>query len=152
MRTKGLTEEQLAALRHKLPVRARLAVDIMCETGLRISDVLALQPRDLKHTVNIREIKTGTVRTVHISPLLLRRARRYWRRHRRETVIPYDRSTIYRDIRQAADELGFEHISAHSCRKLYARRLRNAGMTAEEVQREMGHKSLGCTMFYLHDI
>ena len=124
----------------------------MCEIGLRTSGALALTPSDLKHIITIREIKASTVRTVCLSHLLLRRVQRYWRQYRQSTVIPYDRSAIYRDIRQAEDKLSFPNISAHSCRKLYARRLRSTGATAEEVQRDLGHSSLGCTMFYLHDV
>ena len=79
IRAKGLIRQQLVLLLFELPAWARFVVDSMCEIGLHISDALVLTPSGLECTVLIWEIKTGTVHTVHLFLLLLRRTRRYWR-------------------------------------------------------------------------
>ena len=152
MRVRGLTEQEYRQLRRRLPRRSRIACDIMHDTGLRISDVLALRPSDLRRRMIIKETKTGNERPVTLSPPVLKRAREYCREHGQCRVIPYNRTTIGRDIAAAATKCGYTSIGPHSLRKLYARNMRAAGATPIEVQRDLGHKSLACTMFYLYDV
>lgn len=152
MRVRGITEEEYRRLRRRLPRRSQIACDIMKDTGLRISDVVAMKPSDLKRRMTIKEIKTGSERPVSLSPPVLRRAREYCREHRQSRVIPFDRTTIGRDIARAAKKCGLKNIGPHSFRKLYARNLREKGATPYQIQAELKHKSLACTMFYLYDV
>lgn len=152
MRVRGITEQEYRRLRRRLPRRSQIACDIMRDTGLRISDVLAISPRDLKRRMTIKEIKTGNERPVTLSPPVLKRAREYCREHGQSKVVPYNRTTIGRDIAKAAAKCGYTSIGPHSLRKLYARNMRANGATPTDVQKELGHKSLACTMFYLYDV
>lgn len=152
MRVRGITEEEYRRLRRRLPRRSQIACDIMKDTGLRISDVVAMKPSDLKRRMTIKEIKTGSERPVSLSPPVLRRARKYCLEHKQSRVVPFNRTTIGRDITKAAKKCGLKNIGPHSFRKLYARQLREKGMSPYQIQADLKHKSIACTMFYLYDI
>lgn len=151
-RSKGLPEENYEQLRRRLPLRSRIALDIMVDTGLRISDVLAIRTADLRAAIRITERKNGYSHTVRLSRRTLREARQYAKKHGCDFIIPYTRSTIWRDMRRACDQLGLPGVSLHGCRKLYARRLYRSGYDILAVQQIMGHKSPSATVFYLFDV
>lgn len=130
-----------------LPPAASLAVRISADTGLRVSDVLAIRCGDLQSKMKVRERKTGKSRWVRLKPATLRACKAY-ASHGKDRLIPYDRSTIYRQIKKAATDLGYDHVSMHSIRKLYARRFcKEHGLAA--TQREMQHNYLSTTMLYV---
>lgn len=148
-RTRPITSAELRALLKVLPDAAALAVRISADTGLRISDVLAIRSGDLAPTMQVTERKTGKARRVRIRPATIAAARAY-ASHGHDQLIPYNRSTIYRQIRAAAAELGYTHISMHSIRKYYARQYCRAhGLAA--TQREMQHNYLSTTLLYVLD-
>lgn len=132
-------------------MRTQVALRIMADTGLRIGDVLALTVGQIARTMVVRERKTGHVRTVHLTPRTLAACRAYAaRRPAAARLIPHDRSTIYRDIRRAADRRKWTHVSAHSLRKYYAQRYcRRHGLAA--TQAELQHRDTVTTLIYVVD-
>lgn len=147
MRTRPINRTQLQALLDVLPPAAALAIRISADTGLRISDVLAIRASDIAPTMRVMERKTGKQRTVRLSAATLDAALRY-AKHGHDMLIPRNRSTIYRQIRHAADNLGMPHVSMHSVRKYYARQYcRKHGLDA--TQREMQHDYLSTTLLYV---
>lgn len=147
MRTRPINRTQLRALLGLLPDAAALAVRISADTGLRISDVLAIRASDIAPTMRVRESKTGKERAVKLSAATLDAALSY-AKHGHAMLIPRNRSTIYRQIRRAANELGMQHVSMHSIRKYYARQYcRKHGLN--ETQREMQHDYLSTTLLYV---
>lgn len=149
MRTRPISPSELRKLLKVLPPAAALAVRISADTGLRVSDVLAIRCGDLAPSMRVVERKTGKARRVRLNPATLKAARAY-ASHGKELLLPYAPSTIYRQIRRAASDLGMEHVSMHSIRKLYARQYCKAhGLTA--TQRELQHDYLSTTMLYVLD-
>lgn len=149
MRTRPINRSQLRALLGLLPDAAALAVRISADTGLRISDVLAIRVSDIAPTMRVRESKTGKERAVKLSADTLDAAISY-AKHGHAMLIPRNRSTIYRQIRHAANTLGMPHVSMHSVRKYYARQYcRKHGLDA--TQREMQHDYLSTTLLYVLD-
>lgn len=149
MRTRPITPGEYRTLLKHLSDPANLAVRISADTGLRVSDVLSIRCADLARTMTVTERKTGKSRKIQIRPDTLRRAKVY-ARHGGDRLIDRDRSTIYRHIRRAAADLGYDHVSMHSLRKMYARRYCRAhGLAA--TQREMQHDYLSTTMLYVLD-
>lgn len=146
-RTRPITPAELRKLLRLLPPAAALAVRISADTGLRISDVLAIRSGDLAATMTVKERKTGKSRKVKLRPATLRACRAY-AGHGKDKLLPVNRSTVYRQIKAAANALGYEHVSMHSIRKLYARQYCKAhGLAA--TQREMQHDYLSTTMLYV---
>lgn len=149
MRTRPITPAELRKLLKLLPDASALAVRISADTGLRISDILAIRSGELASTMRVTERKTGKTRTVRLRPATLKASKAY-AAHGCDRLIPHAPSTIYRQIRRAAAELGMEHVSMHSIRKLYARQYCRAhGLAA--TQRELQHDYLSTTMLYVLD-
>lgn len=149
MRTRPITPAELRKLLKLLPDASALAVRISADTGLRISDILAIRSGELDSTMRVIERKTGKARPVRLRPATLKAAKAY-AAHGCDRLIPHAPSTIYRQIRRAAAELGMEHVSMHSIRKLYARQYCRAhGLAA--TQRELQHDYLSTTMLYVLD-
>lgn len=146
-RTRPITPAELRRLLKVLPPAAALAVRISADTGLRVSDVLSIRCGELQRTMKIKERKTGKQRTVHLKPATLKACKAF-AAHGESKLIPVNRSTIYRQIKKAAADLGYDHVSMHSIRKLYARNYCKAhGLAA--TQREMQHDYLSTTMLYV---
>ncbi len=145
-----ITRKELEALRRALNWRDGLSCSIMADTGLRVSDVLALRRDQLAQTMTIREIKTGKIRTVHLSAETYDECCAYLRTTDSDKVIDCHRSTLWRAITGAADAYGWTHVSPHSLRKLYACEY-CARYGLQATQKELQHKSLETTLRYLGD-
>lgn len=151
MRTHAISDSQLRQICKLVPPSDALAMRLMRQTGLRVSDVVSLPKSALARSMTITERKTGKTRTVHISPTLHRDLQRYAASHSDTRLIPRDRSSIYRSVHTAAAALGWENISAHSARKAYARAYA-ARHGARATQIELQHDRLETTLLYLTDI
>lgn len=148
--TRAITRAELDQLRLALPWRDSLACAIMADTGLRVSDVLNIQRDKLADTMTVKEIKTGKTRTVHLTPDTLKEAQTYIKTHSSPYVINCHRSTLWRSIVHAADAFGWQHISPHSFRKLFAvEYCARHGLKA--TQQELQHKHLSTTLAYVTD-
>lgn len=124
---------------------------IMADTGLRVSDVLALRIYQIRRTMYITEGKTGKRRRVQLSPATLAAARAYAADRRAgRKLIEADRSTIYRTISITAHALGMDHISAHSLRKYFAQKF-CAKYGLEATRKELQHRDLMTTILYTKD-
>ncbi len=152
MRTRRITDTERRRIRRTLPMRDRLITDIAYQTGLRISDILAL-PADLNSTkITITEQKTDNVRTVHIRQKTLDECRKYAVTHSKNGLLfDVNRSTVYRSIHAAALHCGYQHISAHSYRKAFAYAYyQKHGLRATQI--ELGHKHIETTCIYVFDL
>lgn len=151
MRTRAITTAEYRALLRTVPLRTQIALRIMADTGLRVGDVLALTIGQISRTMIIQESKTGHRRTVRLTTRTLAACRAYAAgRPAAARLITCNRSTIYRDIRRAADRRGWQHVSAHSLRKYYAQRYcRHHGLAA--TQAELQHRDTITTLIYVVD-
>lgn len=149
MRTRAITTGEYRALLRTVPLRTQIALRIMADTGLRVGDVLALTIGQISRTMIIQEQKTGHKRTVHLTARTLSACRAYAAgRPANARLITCNRSTIYRDIRRAADRRNWQHVSAHSLRKYYAQRYcRHHGLAA--TQAELQHRDTITTLIYV---
>lgn len=146
-RTRAITPAELRKLLAILPPEAALAVRISADTGLRVSDVLALKASDIAPTMTVTERKTGKRRKVRLKQSTVRACQAYAGR-KDAPLLDVNRSTVYRQVRKAAAELGMEHVSMHSIRKLYARQYCRAhGLAA--TQKELQHDYLSTTLLYV---
>lgn len=148
-RTRAITSAELHKLLRRLDDPARLAVRIAADTGLRVSDILALRSDQIAPTMRVTERKTGKTRAVRLRPATYKAAKAY-AKYSGKYLIDRDRSTLYRQIRAAAADIG-PHISMHSIRKYYAKRYCAAhGLRA--TQKELQHDYLSTTLLYVTDM
>lgn len=153
VRTKAMSAGEYEKLRKQLPRRSRLALDIMADTGLRISDVLALKCGDVSRTIKVKEQKNGFEHKVHLSERTRVEARRMAaNRDPSAPLITCSRKTVWADFSAGCKAAGIRPYSPHSVRKMYARKLYRENGSVEKTRAQMGHKSTAATMFYLFDV
>ena len=160
-----LEAHQVETLIHAAPnSRARLLFLIEWRAGLRISEALALEIRDLAlesdlPSIHVREGKGRKPRMVPVHPELqaaLISALEFGDVGRDDRLIRASRATADRWIKTAAakaEELGSippgRHISNHTLRHSYARHLLVSGIPINYLSRWLGHSSIQTTLIYL---
>ncbi len=109
-----------------------LIVRVSLETGMRVGDVVALRPSDLRgRTISFTASKTGKKGKAVISLDLAKRLRAvagelYIFPHRTDSRKHRARQTVWKDVHQAAEKLRAvgvitsENVSPHSARKTFA--------------------------------
>ena len=134
----------------------RLVCRVCVQTGLRVSDVLALRTEQLAPQFWITEQKTKKKRRVNLTKELLAelqaQAGETWvfpsvkdsRKHR-------TRQAVWHDVKRASKAFRLpQNVSPHSLRKVYAVELLNRckGDTGR-VQRALNHSDAATTMIYV---
>jgi integrase len=160
--THALNEEEVVRVLAEVPERWRLLVEFLAQTGLRISEALALEKADVdfgRRRLSVsRRLYRGQVdapksrhgvRQVPLSPDL---ARRLWKLlataddHARVFATadgrPLDATHLYHVVRAAGGRAGIEwpvglHTFRHSCASIMFRR----GVPKEAIRRLLGHHS-----------
>jgi site-specific recombinase XerD len=130
--------------------------------GLRVSEVIKLQPRDIdSQRMMIRVVcgKRAKDRYTLLSKRLLEELRAYWRAYRPQTwLFPGatpdkhfndDKArTVFNEAKAKAniDKKGSIHLLRHC----FATHLLEAGVDLRTIQILMGHSSISSTIWYLH--
>ncbi len=170
--THALTEEDVVRVLAEVPEGYRLLAEFLAQTGLRISEALALTKADIdfgRRRLRVsRRLYEGNVdapksrhgiRQVPLSPAL---AQRLWTQlatadddalvFADEDEQPFDRTSLYRVVRAAGERAGIEwpvglHTFRHSCASIMFRR----GVPKEAIRRLLGHHSWDFTAgTYVH--
>lgn len=132
----------------------RLAMRVILQTGLRISDVLSLQPMQVKRQFYVTEQKTGKRRRVNLPDSLVRdllaNSNGYWCfPHRLDPKRHRTRQAVWADVKRAARAYRIaQNVGTHTARKVYAVHLRNKYGDLKRVQRALNHDSEYITMLY----
>ena len=144
--------------------RAALLFLVQWRAGLRVSEALALEVRDLSldsglPTIHVRRGKGAKPRIVPVHPELhsaLASSLQFGNIAQGDRLIKASRSTADRWIRAAkskAEEAGAipagRRISSHTLRHSYARHLLVNGIPINYLSRWLGHSSIQTTLIYL---
>ena len=153
-----------ALIRAAPNVKASLLFLVQWRAGLRVSEALALEVRDLSlnsglPTVHVRRDKGAKPRIVPVHPELhsaLASSLQFGNIMQGDRLIKASRSTADRWIRAAevkAEEAGTlpagRRISSHTLRHSYARHLLVNGIPINYLSRWLGHSSIQTTLNYL---
>lgn len=153
MKTEYMLDREVELVLSALTDENRLVMRTCLQTGLRISDVLALKPERLKPHFWVTEQKTGKKRQVGLPEPLLSDLRKnagaHWvfpgknpRNHR-------TRQAVWKDVKRAAKAFRLvQNIAPHSARKVYAVELRKKYGDIERVRRALNHNSETVTLIY----
>ena len=153
MRTEYLVQREVENILDLLTYENRLVLRVLLHTGLRISDVLAWRPDQLKPNFWITEQKTGKRRQVGLPEPLLSDLRanagREWvfpgadpRKHR-------SRQAVWKDVKRAAAAMRLTvNAAPHSARKVYAVKLLERYGDLERVRRALNHGGIEVTLIY----
>lgn len=170
--THALTEEEVVRVLAEVPESHRLLVECLAQTGLRISEALALTKADIdfgRRRLSVsRRLYEGEldapksrhgIRRVPLSPGISQQLWKLLAKAEDDAVVfsaadgrPLDRSKLYNVVRQAGERAGIEwsvglHTFRHSCASIMFRR----GVPKEAIRRLLGHHSWDFTAgTYVH--
>ncbi len=151
------------------PVRDWAILHVALDTGLRVSEICALQIRDAildggHASLIVRDGKGGKKRGVKLGTALEGHLRDFvaWKQATGESIATdaplfvstrtgaLTRTAVYRIFRTCADAVGIpERFSIHSCRHTYASMLyRASNFNLRLVQKQLGHRSIQTTQIY----
>jgi integrase/recombinase XerD len=153
-------EEILQLLKAVRSLKLRTILATAYAGGLRISEALRLQVRDVdsqRMVLHIRGAKQGKDRLVLLSPLLLAMLRQYWAetKPRGPQLFPgrlgrpVHIDVIRRAFRATVDEIGLrKRVTLHSLRHGFATHLLEDGTDIRIIQALLGHANLQTTAHY----
>ncbi|MCU7842189.1 MAG: site-specific integrase [Candidatus Thiodiazotropha sp. (ex Troendleina suluensis)] len=131
--------------------------------GLRVSELVKLKLRHIdseRGLLRIEQGKGAKDRHVILLPALLTRLRSYWRTQRSDVwLFPNDQRpneplsicTPQKVFRRAKQQAGIGKMGGiHSLRHAYATHQLQAGMPVQQLQYQLGHRSIQSTLRYVH--
>jgi integrase/recombinase XerD len=142
--------------------RDRVFLQLAYGCGLRLSELIHLQVRDIdsaRLVIHVRAGKGAKDRLVPLSPKLLEELRAYWRLYRPSTWLfpgakpgePICGSNMQRRFGRLVKGVGLtKHCSLHTLRHSYATHLLEAGVDLLTLKMLLGHRTLETTARYLH--
>lgn len=134
---------------------------LMCETGCRISEALALCPRHIDEDAGVivieslKKKRTGDFRAVPISPDLIRYLKRLTATRRdNEPIWHWCRMTGYRRIKEIMSKAGIvgPQASPKGLRHSFAVAAISSGVPLNLVQRWLGHADMATTAIYTYAV
>lgn len=153
MKTEYLLKGQVDLILAALLPQNRVVIKAALHTGLRLSDLLALKPEQIKPKGWITERKTGKRRQVGFPEQLRKEILQYssdqWAFPGRYPDKPRTRQAVWRDVKRVAKALRFpQNVAPHSARKVYAVELMKKYGDIAHVRRALNHSSDAVTMVY----
>ena len=127
--------------------------------GCRLGDILRIKLSDIYisdkgYRLKIKEKKTGKERNVPIPDSLYAYLTEYAMtagRKRDDAIFSITPRAVSKYIKKVANYLGYENISSHSWRKLYALTIyEKTNFNLVEVQQALLHSSIATTQLYLN--
>lgn len=146
---------QLSNLKH------RTLVSLQYGCGLRVNELLNLQPGDLDFNTGVmyvRNSKGNRDRRVKLSSPLIKELMRYLKAYSPKGYLfegqfggRYSNSSINQILKTAAAKAGIEkNVTSHMLRHSYATHLMNRGVDLRLIQELLGHQSSRTTEIYTH--
>ncbi len=149
----GYTHE---GINHRPNVKVATALQIECNLGIRLSDVLNLTTESIIRDgnvwrLNITEIKTDKARTFVVPDAVKQYIDNYCaENHITGRIFKFSEEAVWNALRPLTAYLGLKHVSTHSCRKASAMRLYEAtGHDIVKVKQFLQHSSSAITDKYL---
>jgi site-specific recombinase XerD len=159
---KFLDDVSAAALMHAAATARpldRLVVEILARTGLRASELCALEPNAVvriggDHWLRVPVGKLRNDRYLPLHPVLVELLDSWRHHHESHDLLitddgrPLDRHHVGRIVRRVARAAGLGNVHPHQLRHTLATQAINRGMSLEAIAALLGHKSLRMTLVY----
>lgn len=129
--------------------------------GLRVSDLLKLQVRDIRNQshVRVKEKKTGKRRQTLIAPPLRRLLNEYTAEMQPDHYLfqsrngagrrPIGRARAYEIIRGAGEACGVEHLGTHTLRKTFGYHMHREHKDLALLREIFNHRDVAITARYI---
>jgi len=156
MRSEWVSDDTMSHVLAALTPENRLVMIVALRYGLRITDVLHLQTKQLRQgRFTIAEQKTGKRRRIAITgklqrQLLAQAGTLYVFAGRCSEDKPRTRQAVYKDVVRAAHAFRVaDNLTPHSARKIYAAHLyHECGGDVTKVQERLNHSDPAVTLVY----
>ncbi|WP_076543277.1 site-specific integrase [Shewanella sp. UCD-KL21] len=160
-----LTQQDIGQLLQHCPNQKYRTMIALCYgCGLRVSEVVRVKVSDIdgqRQLLKVSQGKGAKDRLVIISPSLLNLLRQYWQHYRpqdwlfgvkyHDNLYPIHQSSLRKVLKKSAALAGIvKACSPHSLRHAYATHQLQAGMPLNQLQQQLGHRSIKTTERYLH--
>ena len=129
-------------------------VTILCDTGLRISELLVITSEDTDWEngfIFAHREKTKKEGWIPISPRSLDALKKYltWRHTKDKRLFPFEYNDVWRWLRKLSERAGMgDRLHSHLFRHTAASLRRIAGQEITDIADLLGHKSLSTTRRY----
>lgn len=139
--------------------KSKLIVKMLFSSGLRVSELVNLTPKDLDFNQNtgwVRKGKGSKDRFFQISDSLSNQLQRYLSKHPENKFVfsvaePMSVRNIQFIVTSAAKKAGInKRVSPHTLRHSFATALLDAGENLLVIQQLLGHENLETTKIYTH--
>lgn len=141
-------------------LKHRTIVCLMYSVGLRVSEVINLELKDIdskNNKINIRNAKGKIDRVVMLDYSILELMRKYWEEYKTKKYLVegakgdvYSAKSIQQIVQTAVKKLGItKKISSHSLRHSCFTQLIKNGTDLRTVQKLAGHKNINTTANYI---
>jgi integrase/recombinase XerD len=161
MRMKNITDylekeqvDQVLAAAHRCSRRDYLMLRVLWRTGVRVSELLTITPRDIEpnnKVINVTKAKGGKQRRVHLDAETIKMLSEYV-----PALNPLDDQPIFalkqRQVRNIVKRYGSvigKDVHPHTFRHSYAIHCVRNGWDIRRLQQVLGHSSLNVTAVYL---
>ena len=160
MRTNAIKLDSWAVLEKLLMPANALVVETMLQTGLRVSDVLALTSAQLRkgQRFTVWESKTGKGKRIRIGNKLYFRlleqcGKKWVFPSARDPDKHRTRQAVWADVKRASKALRMhENVAPHSARKSYACGEYERTGSLQAVKSKLNHSNMETTVLYLLDL
>lgn len=148
-----LTAEEIQALLAAASPKQRLYLHTMLNLGLRPSECMRLRWSDVdfkKRVVTIRsdsKLKIGRVIPINSKLLAVFNAAKEWPRDD-DRVCPFSRADVVKNALNRVGARAGVKVNAYKLRKTFASVLAASGVSAIDLAKLMGHKSIQTTLQY----
>mgnify|MGYP001565041511 CR=1 FL=1 len=128
-------------------------VKVFLGTGIRLSELLSLTPKDIDPEGYITVLGKGSKqRVVAVQPEIIELLNRFARgKFPEELIFLYHRTTIQKTVQRMADRAGIKrNISPHKLRHSYASLFLRHGGQIADLRDQLGHSNITVTNIYIH--
>lgn len=152
-------------LRYITPQRNRAMINLMLNTGLRLSEVTSLKWRDINlmtGQLKVVQGKGAKDRILYINSEMIKELQEWKERQFKEwgesslvftsrTLKELDGKAVRKMVKTYTDKAGIDkNISPHNLRHTFASDLLRETKNIRIVQKALGHSDIGTTQIYTH--
>jgi integrase/recombinase XerD len=142
-------------------LKHRCILSVIYSAGLRVSEVLALKPKDIESKrmmIRVEDSKGGKDRYTLLSQNVLNDLRDYFKTYRPVTFLfegqvgqRYSSSSVLKILKRSCEYAGIKrNVKTHTLRHSFATHLLEQGTDLRTIQTLLGHHSITTTETYTH--
>ncbi len=151
-----LTREEVSRLLEGVHGPARRILETLYATGLRVSELCMLTPRDIDPQRGLVRVRQGKGRKTRYTIIPKALAEQLLEEAGEQYVFesapgrPYTPRAVQKMVRKAAEVAGLEGVTPHTLRHSFATHLLEQGVNIRIIQELLGHANLQTTQVYTH--